>query len=84
MLVNKKYRVRQEKDGGFLNDTESGSTFVANESALVILDFLNSQHSKEEVIAHLSNIYPDEIEQNEKEINEFIEDAIANGFLVNA
>ena len=73
---------REEEDGAFLFDPETGNLKYMNHSAKEAFLMLNGQKDVSRLIQYLLTLYPDvDIKQIQKDIGSFIEQLEVNGFI---
>jgi hypothetical protein len=73
---------REEEDGAFLFDPETGNLKYMNHSAKEAFLMLNGQKDVSRLIQYLLTLYPDvDFKQIQKDIGSFIEQLEVNGFI---
>jgi len=73
---------REEEDGAFLFDPETGNLKYMNLSAKETFLMLNGQKDVSRLIQYLLTLYPDvDFKQIQKDIGSFIEQLEVNGFI---
>ena len=73
---------REEEDGAFLFDPETGNLKYMNHSAKETFLMLNGQKDVSRLIQYLFELYPDaDFKQIQKDIGSFIEQLEVNGFI---
>lgn len=73
---------REEEDGAFLFDPETGNLKYMNLSAKETFLMLNGQKDVSRLIQYLLMLYPDvDFKQIQKDIGSFIEQLEVNGFI---
>jgi hypothetical protein len=73
---------REEDDGAFLFDPETGNLKYMNHSAKEAFLMLNGQKDVSRLIQYLLTLYPDvDFKQIQKDIGSFIEQLEVNGFI---
>lgn len=73
---------REEEDGAFLFDPETGNLKYMNHSAKEAFLMLNGQKDVSRLIQYLFELYPDvDFKQIQKDIGSFIEQLEVNGFI---
>ncbi len=73
---------REEEDGAFLFDPETGNLKYMNHSAKEAFLVLNGQKDVSRLIQYLFELYPDvDFKQIQKDIGSFIEQLEVNGFI---
>ncbi len=73
---------REEEDGAFLFDPETGNLKYMNHSAKETFLMLNGQKDVSRLIQYLLTLYPDvDFKQIQKDIGSFIEQLEVNGFI---
>ncbi len=73
---------REEEDGAFLFDPETGNLKYINHSAKETFLMLNGQKDVNRLIQYLFELYPDvDFKQIQKDIGSFIEQLEVNGFI---
>jgi len=73
---------REEEDGAFLFDPETGNLKYMNHSAKEAFLMLNGQKDVSRLIQYLLTLYPDvDFKQIQKDIGGFIEQLEVNGFI---
>ena len=73
---------REEEDGAFLFDPETGNLKYMNHSAKEAFLMLNGQKDVSRLIQYLITLYPDvDFKQIQKDIGSFIEQLEVNGFI---
>jgi len=73
---------REEEDGAFLFDPETGNLKYMNHSAKETFLMLNGQKDVNRLIQYLFELYPDvDFKQIQKDIGSFIEQLEVNGFI---
>jgi len=73
---------REEEDGAFLFDPETGNLKYMNLSAKETFLMLNGQKDVRRLIQYLLMLYPDvDFKQIQKDIGSFIEQLEVNGFI---
>ncbi len=73
---------REEEDGAFLFDPETGNLKYMNHSAKEAFLMLNGQKDVNRLIQYLLTLYPDmDFKQIQKDIGSFIEQLEVNGFI---
>ena len=73
---------RDEDDGAFLFDPESGNLKYLNLSAKELFLMIDQNNDITQLIQHLQDIYPDaDKDQIQKDVEEFIQQLEENGFI---
>jgi len=73
---------REEGDGAFLFDPETGNLKYMNSSAKETFLMLNGQKDVSQVIHHLLGLYPDiEPKQIQMDVEDFLKQLEENGFI---
>lgn len=74
---------REEKDGGFLFDADSGKLRITNDTAIRVLQYCDGEHALEAIINSVSrdfeNVPHDTIERDTRG---FLEKIIHEGFVI--
>jgi hypothetical protein len=80
--VNNGIIFREEDDGAFLFDPETGSLKYMNRSAKHAFSMLNGQNDISQVIDHVAGTYPDvDRKQIQKDIESFLLELIESRFI---
>lgn len=73
---------KEEEDGAFLFDPETGNLKYMNQSAKDAFLMLNGQKDINQLIDHLFGLYPDvDREQIKKDVESFLMELIENRFI---
>jgi len=80
--INKEIVYREEDDGAFLFDPDSGNLKYMNHTGKETFLILKEKEDDEQVIAHIKGQYPDvDQEQVRKDVEIFLEQLKENGFI---
>jgi hypothetical protein len=73
---------REESDGGFVFDPDSGDVFVLNSLGAYVWELCDGKHNKEEIVKLISQHYPDIPDSRIREDTESFVEVLRNqGFL---
>ena len=73
---------REEEDGAFLFDPDTGNLKYMNRTAKEAFLLLDGNTAVNQVVRHLSNLYPDmDMQQIEKDVLSYLQQLDENGFI---